>query len=352
MPARTQKLGKLHGFLAISSAATVAALIIWLVNLDVAFGQLFAVHLGLRRVLPRALFDPLALLAVDLSTVSTGVFVLLAYFPSRGAYRVLRARAGRPGASTTDLAQVYPARFPFFATMTGLGGTLIGMWFALEPAGLNVAQIGTGAGSDQSQHVMDRLLSGTATALLSSLWAMVVAYLAAHPIPIIFRYICGAVPRTELRESAQKLTETLSAMGAVAARQITTLAAFGEAVQKTCPSELAALLGGTRVAIERLAATTVVMNKHFAILVKSQEQITGLLQESTNAQMSSAEQQMTVLREIQEAVSCIPAIAATTTQLLEAEHVSAAVEARFRDALCHWADGCNGTGKAEAKRGC
>jgi DNA repair exonuclease SbcCD ATPase subunit len=88
--------------------------------------------------------------------------------------------------------------------MLGLAGTLYGLLIGLDISGVSdLAEKAPSADSIRTS--LDRLLAGTATALLSSLVGLVGAFLAAKPLPWIFRSITGI----EADESKRTLSETV-----------------------------------------------------------------------------------------------------------------------------------------------
>jgi len=91
--------------------------------------------------------------------------------------------------------------------MLGLTGTLYGLFIGLDVSG--VAELGQATASAESiRATIDRLLDGTATALLSSLVGLIGAFLAARPLTWIFRRLAFIPPQ----EDHQPLSETLSAL--------------------------------------------------------------------------------------------------------------------------------------------
>jgi len=95
--------------------------------------------------------------------------------------------------------------------MLGLAGTLYGLLIGLDISG--VADLAEKAPSaDSIRTSLDRLLAGTATALLSSLVGLIGAFLAAKPIPWLFRAVTGIETdesKRTLSETVERLTEDL-----------------------------------------------------------------------------------------------------------------------------------------------
>jgi len=135
----------------------------------------------------------LAPICRDISTVSTLVFALLFFFPMVSAISYLQRASREPDAALVQLGRgAYPQNFVFFLVMLGLAGTLYGMFYALSPEDLQLA-IEAGGEQATTQAVIDRLLIGLATALLSSLFALLAAFLAASPIRAIIDW-ASALP--------------------------------------------------------------------------------------------------------------------------------------------------------------
>jgi hypothetical protein len=98
----------------------------------------------------------------------------------------------------------YPSHFGFFQVMLGLTGTLYGMYIGLDLSGVSELA-GQGPTADTIRQSLDRLLGGTATALLSSLVGLIGAFITARPVPWLFGRITGV----KADETRQTLTATI-----------------------------------------------------------------------------------------------------------------------------------------------
>ncbi|MBT3296011.1 MAG: hypothetical protein HN919_06985 [Verrucomicrobia bacterium] len=192
------------------------ALAAWLVNIDVAIQTVLPGWRGLVGTSPSGLLRALVFLSGDLSTISTLVPLLLLAFPLVQSLRILR----RPYDDTASIhameALPYPAHFPFFLVMLGLTGTLYGLWMGLSVSGVSSMTEGMPNAEDLPV-VLDRLLDGTATALLSSLVGLIGAFLAAKPLPFLFeRAACLEPVEVEhsLADTIDHLTRDLKALSA------------------------------------------------------------------------------------------------------------------------------------------
>ncbi len=240
-----------------------ACLAAFAVNLELALRVFFPGAVWLEGHLPAAGFRRLAVLALDLSTVSTAVPVLLLAFPLAQGWRVLRRPADDREFPRTLSAAPYPPHFAFFLVMLGLVGTLHGLWIGLRASG--VAELGGAAPSPETiQAALDRLMSGTATAILSSLVGIIAAFFAAKPIPWLFRRLVGIEQedsRRSLAETLEQLTRDLVGLGE-ASRGVASLlgpeAARGLAARfealETAVRSIEARSGPALDALQRLAA--------------------------------------------------------------------------------------------------
>ena len=181
---------RLGWLLVACSLLLLVSLLALLVNLELAVRVFLPGWLLVERVFTAPVFARLSPLGADLSVVSTAVPVLLFAFPLwRGWQR--RQELRRDPDARSEVVDPYPDHFPFFCVMLGLFGTLYGMMVGLSASG--VAELQTAAPSAESIRVaLDRLLSGTATALLSSIVGMIGAFLAAQPFPALYRWCSGA----------------------------------------------------------------------------------------------------------------------------------------------------------------
>ena len=162
----------------------------WLVNLELAI-KIFAPSWKLLEViLPTSIFRICVLLSVDLSTVSTLVPVLLFLFPLIQAVRAGRGQLPASAPATGNEWMPYPPHFPYFLVMLGLFGTLYGLLIGLEVSGVE-GFIAYRPTNDSISQSLTRLLAGAATAIWSSLLGLIGAFLAAQPVPWLFRRLIG-----------------------------------------------------------------------------------------------------------------------------------------------------------------
>lgn len=217
---RTEDVGKrrarLSGVATASIVLAAFSLAAWLVNLEVAVKAIAPGWAGFIGPDPHGLLKLLVFLSGDLSTVSTFVPLLLFFFPFVQSVRILR----RPYDDTASIhamqALPYPAHFPFFLVMLGLTGTLYGLWIGLSVSGVSSMTQGM-PDAEELSGVLDRLLDGTATALLSSLIGLIGAFLAAKPFPYLFERAACLEPVEEersLADTIDHLTRDLKALSA------------------------------------------------------------------------------------------------------------------------------------------
>jgi hypothetical protein len=200
----------------VSVVLAAFSLVAWLVNLEIAIKTIAPGWSGVLPAEPRGLLALLVFLSGDLSTVSTLVPLLLFAFPLVQCLRILR----RPYDDTASIhameALPYPAHFPFFLVMLGLTGTLYGLWIGLSVSGVTSMTQGM-PNAEELPVVLDRLLDGTATALLSSLIGLIGAFLAAKPFPYLFERAACLEPVEEersLADTIDHLTRDLKALSA------------------------------------------------------------------------------------------------------------------------------------------
>jgi hypothetical protein len=151
-----------------STFATFFCTFAWLVNLDVALRFLAGGNgLYLQRIIPPAVYRVLARLAVDHSTVSTLLPLLLFAFPAGLGWWLRSSRSLPRWARPTHTP--YPLWFTKFCIMAGMFGTLVGMWFGLP-------SIGTDANGAviQVQKALTMHIEGFRTAIASSVVGLVV----------------------------------------------------------------------------------------------------------------------------------------------------------------------------------
>jgi hypothetical protein len=247
----------------------------WLVNVELAIRAFAPGWSCLQALMPR-LFAALAAFGADLSTVSTGVPVLMLAYPLAQALRVARRLDTDPGFAHRLEADPYPPHFGFFLVMLGLTGTLHGMLIGLDVSGVE----GFAASAPSASAIrgsLDRLLAGTATALLSSLVGLIGAFLAAKPIPWLFRRIAGI----EADESKRTITETVE-------RLTEDLRGLSQASRVFAARLRPESLGGLLDRLDRQEAS-------FQGLLQEVRRVGGVLegmraeQERTNARLESVE---------------------------------------------------------------
>ncbi|MEI6787981.1 MAG: hypothetical protein WCL49_05830 [bacterium] len=176
----------------------------FLVNIEMAvrvFSPTFHFFDGL---FPHRLFRIWQILSADLSTVSTLIPVMILAFPLAQLIRIHLQRESDPTLVQRLGPDPYPSHFGFFQVMLGLTGTLYGMYIGLDVSG--VSQLaGQTPTADSIRQSLDRLLGGTATALLSSLVGLIGAFITARPVPWLF----GRVTGVKADETRQTLTSTI-----------------------------------------------------------------------------------------------------------------------------------------------
>jgi hypothetical protein len=212
--AHTQRRIRLGSLAILCAIALIPATVVWMANL----------YIGLAAVLSSASTWPtiptdgsgalLHALSGDLSTISTLIPLLLLLFPLVQAIRILKRHAHDEAAIHELGVLPYPAHFPFFLVMLGLTGTLYGLWIGLSVSG--VASMGSGIPqAEELPKMLDRLLDGTATALLSSLIGLIGAFFAARPLPLLFEWTACLNPAEEdrtLEETIDHLTRDLKSL--------------------------------------------------------------------------------------------------------------------------------------------
>lgn len=214
------RAGKRRGLMLITALISLLVFIpsvfAWLVNLHVAIQSLVPGWHGWIADNPDRIVGFFVSLSEDLSTISTFVFVLLSLFPLVQSLRILKKQNDGPASVYSMEALPYPAHFPFFLVMLGLAGTLYGLWIGLGMSGVSAMTESMPDASGLSSS-LDRLLGGTATALLSSLIGLIGAFLAANPIPFLFKRAAGIDPVAEeqsLAETIEHLTRDLKTLSA------------------------------------------------------------------------------------------------------------------------------------------
>ena len=154
---------------------------LWLVNIEFAVRLYHPDFSLILKYIPANIFNILELLSSDFSTVSTLIPVLICLFPIVSLNKLQRNY-------NTEITETfpYPENFPFFLVMLGLAGTLYGLLIGLDSSGLSALDSKT-SGAPEIRETIDRLLDGTATALLSSLVGIIGAFIVVKPVPMIFQ---------------------------------------------------------------------------------------------------------------------------------------------------------------------
>ncbi|MGF1452424.1 MAG: hypothetical protein ACFB21_10170 [Opitutales bacterium] len=232
----------------VSTVLFVLSLAAWIINLAVTFG---------------AMSDdsPLGFLGADRSTVSTLVFVLAFLFPMWKAIRYIVGQSKDPDAAVERLdTSPYPPNFVFFLVMLGLTGTLFGLLIGINPG--EIRSVAGEATAAETGQVINNLLVGAATALLSSLWALIVAFLAASPFREVWEWAAALPVKDEdltLSQVLQQLTSDLRSLSAANREMLKTMPAPGST--PTTPTSASggetveAGLARTNELLERLEAT-------------------------------------------------------------------------------------------------
>jgi len=193
----------------------IPATLAWLINIEMALKVVWPAWAQRDRLLASPAFDLFYRMAADLSTISTLVIVLILFFPLLMARRVRAYAQHNPDRMRRLVYDPYPPHFPFFLVMLGLVGTLYGLLIGLTISG--VTDLGARAASPSAiQDALDQLLDGTATALLSSLWGLVGAFVAARPMTWLFHW-AACLPGDEepvmLSDTLRRLNNDLAELG-------------------------------------------------------------------------------------------------------------------------------------------
>ncbi len=154
---------------------------LWLVNIEFAVRLFLPEFSIILKYIPANIFNILETLSSDFSTVTTLIPVLICLFPIVSLSRIEK----NYNAEITETFP-YPENFPFFLVMLGLAGTLYGLLIGLDSSGLSALDSAT-SGAPEIRDTIDRLLDGTATALLSSLVGIIGAFIVVKPVPMIFQ---------------------------------------------------------------------------------------------------------------------------------------------------------------------
>lgn len=176
----------------------------FLVNIEVALRVFYPTLHLFDRIVPSGLYHIWSVLSADLSTVSTLIPFMILVIPLGQIILILRRLESDPTFAQRLGPDPYPSHFGFFQVMLGLTGTLYGMYIGLDVSGVS-ALAGQAPSADSIRQSLDRLLGGTATALLSSLVGLIGAFITARPVPWLF----GRVTGVKADETRQTLTATI-----------------------------------------------------------------------------------------------------------------------------------------------
>ena len=198
--------------------------LLWLVNIEFAI-KLFAPDLTIiLKYIPANIQKQLEVLSADFSTVTTLIPVLICLFPIVSLNKLQKSR-------NTEISETfpYPENFPFFLVMLGLAGTLYGLLIGLDSSGLTT--LGADAtGAPEIRETIDRLLDGTATALLSSLMGIIGAFIVVKPIPMIFHGLLGIkeTEENDIEQVIQNLTIQFNNLNSVVENFSTTIEKYND----------------------------------------------------------------------------------------------------------------------------
>lgn len=277
-------LCRLRGLLIGCAAGLVVALVALLVNLELAIRVFLPGWRAAERMLTANWFAWLSPLGADLSVVSTAVPVLLFAFPLWHGWRRLQDLRHDPS-SVSHVVDPYPEHFPFFCIMLGLYGTLYGMMVGLSSSGIS-GLAASAPTSEGIRNALDRLLSGTATALLSSIVGMIGAFLAAKPLPALYRWCAHT------REEAAD-DDLIASIGQVTT-ELQAMARAGTEARQSWGNDpvgqIVARLEKMQTVIEASAGTAARLQESMEVLVRSQARLEeGLLEGSKAIQQSTAQ---------------------------------------------------------------
>jgi hypothetical protein len=280
----SESLRRLSALLAGCAALLALGLAALAVNLELAV-RVFAPGWNVvERLLPGRLFAALAPLGADLSVVSTAVPVLLFAFPLWHGWRRRRALQRDP-AAVSHLLDPYPEHFPFFCVMLGLFGTLYGMMIGLDASGVSELA-GSAPSSEGIRVALDRLLSGTATALLSSIVGMIGAFLAAQPFPALYRWASGACVDEEDGDLVAVIGQVTAELQALARAGAEARQSWGGDL----PGQLLARLDRLQAAAETSALASTRLQEAMEAMARQQQQLaTGLLDNLQALRQSSTQ---------------------------------------------------------------
>jgi hypothetical protein len=277
-------LGRIRWLLFACSVGLVVALCALVVNVELAIRVFVPSFDFTERLISSQLFAWMTPLGADQSGVTTLVPVLLLAFPLWQGWRRKQELLRHPEA-VSHVMDPYPEHFPFFCIMLGLFGTLYGMMIGLSSSGVSGLAVASPS-SESIRVALDRLLSGTATALLSSIMGMIGAFLSALPFPAIYRWCTGAsaeVEDVDIITSIEQVTSELKALAQAGAeaRQQWGGDAIGQVLDR---------LEQLQISTDRSAAASVHMQESMAAMAQAQAQCAeGLLNGVRAVQESTAQ---------------------------------------------------------------
>lgn len=327
---------RLQWFLVGSLVLLAISLFAFSINLELAIRVYSPGWNVVERLLSHGLFVRLSPLGADRSLVSTGVPVMLFAFPLWHALRRRRELRLDP-AAVSHRTDPYPEHFPFFCVMLGLFGTLYGMMIGLGSSG--VSQLATAAPTSESiRTALDRLLSGTATALLSSIVGMVGAFLAAQPfLPALYRWCTGASDEAEDGDLIVVVAQLTAELQALAQASAEARKGWGG----DAAGQILARLDKLQAAAESSANAFAAIHKTVEALASGQEQTAARLVEGLQAIQQSSAQTASGIDALvrsepahREALAAVSASARATAEQLG--RLGADAAAQHQAALAEW----------------
>lgn len=273
--------GRIRWMLFGCTVGLVVSLMALAVNSELAIRVFVPTFQVVERLVSPDLFALLAPLGADLSGVSSAVPVLLFGFPLWHGMRRRRELQHNPDA-VSHVIDPYPEHFPFFCIMLGLFGTLYGMMIGLSSSGVSGLAVSSPS-SESIRVALDRLLSGTATALLSSIVGMIGAFLAAQPFPALYRWCTGAREEDEGDDIIASISQVTTELQALALASANARQQWGGDVVNQMLDRLDKL----QTSSELTATASVQMQDAIATLVRSQDRIAESLLEGARAVQQS-----------------------------------------------------------------
>lgn len=271
----------------------------FLVNIEMALRVFYPTLHGFDRVFPAGLYHLFVTLSADLSTVSTLIPVMILAIPFGQIIRILRRLESDPTFAQRLGPDPYPSHFGFFQVMLGLTGTLYGMYIGLDVSGVSELA-GQTPTADSIRQSLDRLLGGTATALLSSLVGLIGAFITARPVPWLFGRVTGVKAdetRQTLTATIERLTDDLRGLSQASrtftdvlnpdtAHTVLQRMDRQEAATRDACAKLEAIAQSQSVAAERLSRLDSVeqaVRAALPLLEASDRQLTGLMETQRQA---------------------------------------------------------------------